>query len=247
MASRVKDTFKGPSQTDRVLLALRRMLLTGQFSSGERLTELGLVARLGASRTPVRHALSRLAHEGLLEALPKGGFRVCAFTLEEVWDAIDLRGVLEGSAARLAAERLVGEGELARLREIQHEIDTQRPEGASNFTGFLELNDAFHQELLRLSKSPMLIRTVASVVRLPFAGPSTLIFEGNSREAVRTADLAQAHHHAIIEALSERAGARAEHLAREHARLARVNLSRALANPAIFARMPGAALLQLGA
>ena len=240
-------TFKPPSQTDRVLLALRKMLLTGQFTAGERLTELGLVARLDASRTPVRHALTRLAHDGLLNALPKGGFRVCAFTLDEVWDAIELRGVLEGSAARLAAERLRRDSELTRLREIQAEIDSRRPEGTSNFVGYLECNEAFHQELLRLSKSPMLIRTLDTVVRLPFAGPSTLVFEGDSREAARTADTAQQQHHAIIEALSERAGTRAEHMAREHARLARVNLSRALADPALFAQVPGAALLQLGA
>jgi GntR family transcriptional regulator of vanillate catabolism len=223
------------------------MLLTGQFASGERLTELGLVAQLAASRTPVRHALTRLAHEGLLNALPKGGFRVCAFTLDEVWDAIELRGVLEGSGARLAAERLGDDSELTRLREIQAEIDSRRPEGTANFVGYLEHNEAFHRELLRLSKSPMLIRTVESVVRLPFAGPSTLVFEGDSREAARTADTAQQQHHAIIEALSEHAGTRAEHIAREHARLARVNLSRALANPALFAQVPGAALLKLGA
>jgi GntR family transcriptional regulator of vanillate catabolism len=48
------------------------MLLRGDFATGHRLTELALAARLGASRTPVRHALNRLAHEGLLEALTDG-------------------------------------------------------------------------------------------------------------------------------------------------------------------------------
>ena len=62
------------SQTERAVLALREILLRGDFAAGQRLTELTLVARLGASRTPVRHALNRLAHEGLLEALPAGGF-----------------------------------------------------------------------------------------------------------------------------------------------------------------------------
>ena len=242
------SAYKPPSQTDRVLLALRKMLLTGQFASGERLTELGLVAQLGASRTPVRHALTRLAHDGLLNALPKGGFRVRAFTLDEVWDAIELRGVLEGSAARLAAERLRRDAELTRLREIQAAIDSHRPGGAANFAGYLELNEAFHDELLQLSKSPMLIRTVQTAMRLPFAHPNALVFDGEESDpAVRTANTAQQQHHALIEALAERAGTRAEHLAREHARLARMNLSRALANPALFAQVPGAALLQLGA
>lgn len=94
------------SQTGRALLTLRELLLRGEFSPGGHLSELQLVSRLGASRTPVRMALSRLAHEGLLEAAPFGRFRARKFTLAEVWDAIELRGVLEGTAARLAAERL---------------------------------------------------------------------------------------------------------------------------------------------
>src|SRR5580692_2770225 len=56
------------SQTGRTLLNLRGMLLRGDFQPGERLSELPLVARLGVSRTPIRLALDRLAHEGLLEA-----------------------------------------------------------------------------------------------------------------------------------------------------------------------------------
>src|SRR5579872_6885394 len=58
----------GISRTDYVVLQLREMLLRGDFHPGERLTEMTLSARLGASRTPVRLALDRLAHEGLLKA-----------------------------------------------------------------------------------------------------------------------------------------------------------------------------------
>ena len=61
----------------------------------------------------MRLALERLAHEGLLEALPKGGFCIREFTIEDVWDAIEILGVLEGTAARLAAERLGDSRELA--------------------------------------------------------------------------------------------------------------------------------------
>src|SRR5215471_12055158 len=89
------------SQTGRALLELRELLLKGEFHPGERLSELQLVARLGVSRTPVRLALHRLAHEGLLEATPSGRSIVREFTISDVWDAIELRGVLEGTAARM--------------------------------------------------------------------------------------------------------------------------------------------------
>src|SRR5271163_4778070 len=111
------------TQTAKTVLNLRQMLFRGEFRPGEKLTELPLVARLGVSRTPVRLALDRLAHEGLLEASPTGGFVVRAFTIEDVWDAIETRGVLEGAAARLAAERLELDSELIALRELRDEMD----------------------------------------------------------------------------------------------------------------------------
>ena len=78
------------------MLALREMVLRGDFAPGERLAELTLVPRLRASRTPVRLALDQLAHEGLLEALPTTGFRVRQFAPADIRDAIEIRGVLEG-------------------------------------------------------------------------------------------------------------------------------------------------------
>ncbi len=70
-----------------------------------RLFEVSLAETLEISRTPVREALSRLAEEGLLDRLPNGGFVVRRFGYEDVIDSIELRGVMEGTAARLAAER----------------------------------------------------------------------------------------------------------------------------------------------
>ena len=105
------------------------MLLRGDFQPGERLSELPLVARLGVSRTPIRLALDRLAHEGLLEASPTGGFVVRAFTIEDVWDAIETRGVLEGAAARLAAERLEHDSELNPVARISRRNGRHGPAG----------------------------------------------------------------------------------------------------------------------
>jgi GntR family transcriptional regulator of vanillate catabolism len=242
---RSAEPSRSPSQSDRVLLTLRRLLLTGGFRSGERLTELDLVSRLEASRTPVRHALTRLAHEGLLEALPKGGFRVCAFSLDEVWDAIELRGVLEGTAARLAAERLTDAAELVPIQELVEAMDALLPLDETKFAAFVELNAMFHRELLELSKSPTLIRTVDGVLRVPFTSPTALALDSHTSEVNAIATYAQVQHASLVEAIASRAGTRAEHLAREHARLARMSLERALRDPQIFARLPGSSLIRL--
>ena len=97
------------SQTTKATLGLRELIFDGEIKPGERVAEVALAARLGVSRTPMRIALAALAHEGLLDALGGGGFIVRAFTYSEVVDAIELRSVLEGTAARFAAERLVSE------------------------------------------------------------------------------------------------------------------------------------------
>src|SRR3954469_15171246 len=100
MSSRTDRT----SQSMRALLRLRALLLGGEFEAGSRMPELPLVERLGVSRTPLRLALATLEHEGLLAVAPGGGYAVRSFTRKDIDHAIDLRGVLEGTAARFAAE-----------------------------------------------------------------------------------------------------------------------------------------------
>ena len=87
------------SQTLRALLEMRELMLRGAFKPGERLREVPLAARLNVSRTPLRLVLDRLAQEGLLRARPTGGFVASEFSVEDIRDAIETRGVLEGAAA----------------------------------------------------------------------------------------------------------------------------------------------------
>jgi hypothetical protein len=90
------------TQITKAVLRLRELIFNGRFSPGERMSELPLVELLGVSRTPLRLALAELEHEGLLRGLPAGGYVVREFTQGDVRDAIELRGVLEGTAARFA-------------------------------------------------------------------------------------------------------------------------------------------------
>ncbi len=87
------------------------------------MSELPLVERIGVSRTPLRLALAELEHEGLLSELPGGGYVVRQFTQEDISDAIELRGVLEGTAARFAAERGAAPRDLRALRKVNDAIE----------------------------------------------------------------------------------------------------------------------------
>ena len=230
------------SQTDRLVFDLRNRILHGEFVGGERLTELGLVPLLGASRTPIRIALERLSHEGLLDALPTGGFRVRSFTVAEALDTIEIRGVLEGTAARFAAERLASVAELAELKLRLADAILHPPVTMESFARYLEHNDRFHRELWRLSKSPSLLRALEAAARLPFAAPSSLVFTDADLDP-STAFVAAEHHRSIVDAIEHREGSRAEAIAREHARIARLNLRRALELEEAMSRLPGAALI----
>ena len=228
------------------------MLLRGDFQPGERLSELPLVARLGVSRTPIRLALDRLANEGLLESWPTGGFVVRAFTFTDVYDAIELRGVLEGTAARLAAERLQDGHELDGLRSIQDELGrvippaAQLPPTIDAFARYLDLNAAFHSTLIGLAKSPMLRRTLDRVQSLPFASPSATVFARlKLPQAKELLALAESQHNAIITAIENRQGSRAETLTREHAGLALRNLEAAMADKEVLSHVPGASLIRM--
>ena len=238
------------TQTSRTVLNLREMLLRGDFSAGDRISELPLVARLGVSRTPIRLALDRLEHEGLLETAPAGGFVVRGFTVADIWDAIEMRGILEGSAARLACERFGDPSELDNLRHYRDQMETHTLERANidTFAEYMDLNEAFHAEIVTLAQSPLLRKTLDRVIAIPFAAPSAVVF-ANIRvpNATRNFAIGQEHHQAIVDAIEQRQGARAEALAREHARIARRNLEAILSDERILSQVPGASLLKLPA
>ena len=238
-------TSDARTQTERVVLTLREMLLRGDFKPGERLAELALVPLLGASRTPVRLALDRLANEGLLEPLATTGFRVRAFALDDIWDAIEIRGVLEGTAARMAAERLQSPEELSALRLHCRQTEALLPMTRDRFVRYIEINEAFHAGLWRLAKSTMLRRSIERIVALPFAAPGALVFSWPASDEGNTeALIAIEHHRALVESIEHREGGRAEAIAREHSRLAQRALKRALEHAESFDRMPGATLIR---
>jgi GntR family transcriptional regulator of vanillate catabolism len=221
----------GQSQTTRALLALREALLNGEFAPGQRVAELPLVDRLGVSRTPLRMALASLEHEGLLEVRETGGYTVRAFTREDIDDSIELRGVLEGMAARLAAERGVERHVLIRMHECAELMEAVIHEGngLESFVDYIPQNERFHAMLVDAAQSPVVARAVDRAVSLPFASPSAFVgVQAEIDESREIMLVALNHHRVLLDAIERRQGERADAMAREHARLASRNLEIAL-------------------
>ena len=243
-----RDPDRAVSHTVRAQLALRDLILSGRLRSGERISELGAVETTGVSRTPVRMALVRLEEEGLLEAIPSGGFMVKAFTERDILDSIELRGVLEGLAARFAAERGVSARDLEPLKQSLAELDELVARDAVSveaFSSYVTMNARFHALLTELSRSAPLIRQIDRASALPFASPSAFVMAQSALpEAHQILIIAQDHHRIVVDAIENREGARAEAVMREHARLAARNLRLALRNRTHLDLLPALALIR---
>lgn len=229
-------------------LSLRDLVLSGELKAGDRISELSMVERLGISRTPIRMALVRLEEEGFLDALPTGGFAVRAFSESDIHDAIEVRGTLEGFAARLAAERGVAPPVMAAMKDVLARIDdlVGRPTlTVDDFSHYVGLNGQFHALLIDAANSPVARRQIERAVNLPFASPSGFVMlQAVLPEAHKILTIAQDHHTCVVRAIEEREGARAEALMREHARLAHRNLQLAFRNQGTRDLVPGAVLIR---
>jgi GntR family transcriptional regulator of vanillate catabolism len=240
---------EGTSQTARATLALREMLVQGRFRPGERMREIPLAKQLGVSRIPLRLALERLAHEGFLEIRPTRGFIAQQFSITDIYDAIELRGSIEGTAARLAAERVKDIREIEPMRALNEEmiaVVRRRKLTLENLALYIDLNSKFHAEILTISRSRLLRRAMEQVCSHPFASPSAFIRRHYiAPESHDLFVISVDHHRGIIDAIGGRESARAESIAREHARVARRNLETALSNRELGESVPGLRLIKL--
>jgi GntR family transcriptional regulator of vanillate catabolism len=235
------------SQAVKAQLGLRELILAGELPSGSRIAELAIVDKLGVSRTPIRAALMRLEQEGLIEVLPGGGYAVRTFSQQDAADAIELRGTMEGLAARLAAERGASAVVLAQARECVAAIDVVLSKARLNdaaFGRYVELNRRFHELLASMAGSPVIARELDRVTNLPFASPSAFVaVQANTEHSRDMLVVAQDQHREVLDAIENREGARAEAIMREHSRIAQRNLRDAVRSHHLHRHVPGVRLI----
>ncbi|WP_306396028.1 GntR family transcriptional regulator [Telluria beijingensis] len=217
------------TQIAHVVSHLRDLVLSGELAPGERIVEIPFAARLGVSRTPLRLALIELETEGLLERLPTRGYRVRSFSLEDIAEAVDVRGVLEGMAARIVAERGASSAELASLEDVVRRgralLDTaSRPGAVLDAEAWRAINGQFHRLLVTTANNRALASALEHNNKIPMAGPGALpLPEVPSDLELAFVHRAQADHEDLLQAITRREGARAEAILREHAYRSREN------------------------
>jgi GntR family transcriptional regulator, vanillate catabolism transcriptional regulator len=214
---------------NRAIVQIRELILRGELGPGERITEEGLGERLAMSRTPIRAALPALAREGLLTASETRGYFVRAFSQLDVVDAIDLRGLLEGMAARVVAERGATPAMLQALRSCLVDGDgifTKDSFADGDEELFASMNARFHSILVEAANSKVIADAIVANDRVPFAAAGAVAFD--KMPAAFMFELlryAQRQHHAIVQALANGQSGRIEMLMREHAHIVTESLN----------------------
>ena len=239
------------SQFDRATQALRDLVLRGAFPLDVKLPEARAAELIGVSRTPARLAMAALERDGLLVRLSRRGFRVRSFSLDEVVEAILVRGELEAIAARTIAERGLGASFCERMKvEIARgeELLKSRTFNAPARLAWCEINEAFHATLVEASGMRPLASAYAQVNLVPLASPRATIFNVAEPELLhQQLVVAQDDHSRILNALVDRQSTRAAALVAEHAYRSGENKRRNFPHidmQAMIVETPGIALVR---
>ncbi|WP_309998170.1 GntR family transcriptional regulator [Caulobacter segnis] len=205
----------------RVLMALRKMIASSEIKSGERIAEIPTAAALGVSRMPVRTALRSLEQEGLVVRLGARGYAARGVSIGHIHDAIEVRGVLEGFAARRLAERGLPpetRERLARLIQDGDELFAKKRLEAEDLDRYAAYNLAFHDTLVGAAGNGALETALARNNFEPFAGAGALALDLTDLVA-EYEHLLAAHrqHKAVLDSIVRGDGVGAEKIMRDHA------------------------------
>jgi DNA-binding GntR family transcriptional regulator len=144
---------------DDVMRILRNGILNGTYRAGFRMAPLQLAEAIGVSTMPVREALVRLANEGLVEVLPRRGFRVAHLNRRDVADAFEVHAMVAGALAAEAAS-MIRDSQLRPLREVQAQLEAKARLATSSSPGYAseveELNWRFHRLINHIPPAPRL-------------------------------------------------------------------------------------------
>ena len=183
------------TSAERVLHAVRELILGGELSPGARLGEVELADRLGVSRTPVREALTRLAAEGIVEIQPNRGARVATWTVAELEGVFDLRLSLEPQLTAFAVPN-AGPADIGELDDLAHRmVEVGSPGSSQDLDALVPLNRAFHDRLVALAGHPALAAALAAAIHPPIVLRN---FHAYDAAALRRS---LAHHVEIVAAL----------------------------------------------
>lgn len=194
---------------------IREMILKGDFAAGQHLREVQLAEMFGASRTPVRLALAANEKDGLLEYSPNRGYVVRPFETKDIASAYELRALIEGLAARKAAEQGLHPDRERRAAEAVAAVDSllRRQDLLDDEARetWRTHNSTFHRAIVEQSDNRFIEPMLLSVRQIPSVYPPVLASYDSA--TLRTYN---EQHRQVLGCILNREAVRAEFLMREH-------------------------------
>jgi DNA-binding GntR family transcriptional regulator len=203
------DELRNRSRSEFVYASLRDAIWEGRFTRGERIPEEEIARSLGVSRTPVREALQRLQERGMLTVGAGRSLVVAELSKQQVLELYAMREILEGSAARFAAQH-ANEAEIDILHRLLDEFDKHRDDPSL----LVSLNRRFHGAVCEAAHNRYLIQTLDGM-----HDALALLHSNTFRVPNRTSE-SDAEHRRIVLAIERRNPDAAETAARDHVRQA---------------------------
>lgn len=186
---------------------IRELIHKSVLESGEKLSEIHLCEQLGVSRTPLREALRALSAEGLVEIHPNRGAFVAEISIEELRHTFEVMSILEGSCARLAAERLTN-ADLNELEQLHEKLEEHYRNNAPH--EYVKHNQEYHQFIQEKTGNPVLSRIVSDL------RGRILLHRFRQIHRPGRLDGSMDEHRGLMEAFRAREGERAEKLMKLH-------------------------------
>ncbi|MGQ8630995.1 GntR family transcriptional regulator [Agrobacterium sp. DKPNP3] len=209
----MKRSVSAPKQSlgDRVYSDLRAAITLGEIRQGIVFNEADLIARYKVSSSPLREALTRLRQDGLVRVIARRGYAVTELSLKDFHELVQMRLIIEGAAAELAAPRISDEHivEMRRISKIKLIAgDT------SSYRNFMQANQHFHEKIAEIADNARLLRATSQI----FDEMQRLLFSD-----IRSGDSDELDHDhdEIIEALAMRDGRKARNAIINHVKQSR--------------------------
>ena len=182
------------SSVDSACAAIREAIRSGRFSGGDRIREVEVCALARVSRTSVRQALTLLAAEGFVELRPNRGAVVIDWTDANLLEIFDLRALLEGYGAALAAGRATSEEVQQMRREAMNFQALTRKPQPLDMRLIAESNNRLHRMILDAGKNERVASMLTAVVHIPLVKQTFAKYslESLERSAMQHLDLVSA-------------------------------------------------------
>jgi DNA-binding GntR family transcriptional regulator len=206
-----QQRIDGMSIQGRVIEAMRERIISGELDPGTNLSEIALAEAFGVSRTPVREALKQLQTEGLVEIRPRVGTFVTAPSRREINELFEMKGLLEGAAARLLAQR----GAVPELELLKQNLqNADRAVATDSRDGYAALVHEFHDLIIQGADNAKLhghYRILMNQLAYQRLVKTSLAQPGRPVQS-------DSEHHHVVDLIEAKDGDAAERVMRDHVR-----------------------------